>query len=125
MWDSFGMKSDEFPNPVNFYVQSIKLPALEQADASYTIRWNYSNLGTAAPTLQFFWDTTGTGFNGTQIVSGVNPTTGTYRWNTSALANGTYYIYARIVNSATVMNQTYARWAIVVQHGVVSLPTLS
>jgi len=94
MLDSFRIKPDEFSNPVNFYVQSIKLTALEQADASYTIRWNYSNLGTAAPTLQFFWDTTGTGFNGTQIVAGLTPTAGTYSWNTSALAAGTYYIYA-------------------------------
>jgi hypothetical protein len=123
--DSFRIKPDEFPNAVNFYVQSIKLTALEQADASYTIRWNYSNLGTAAPTLQFFWDTTGTGFNGTQIVAGLTPTAGTYTWNTSALANGTYYIYSRIVNGATVMNQTYARWPIVVQHGGVILSTLS
>ncbi len=125
MLDSFRIKPDEFPDPVNFYVQSVKLTAFEQADASYTIRWNYSNLGTAAPTLQFFWDTTGTGFNGTQIVSGLTPSAGTYTWNTSALAGGTYYIYARIVNGATVMNQTYARWPIVVQHGVVTLPTLS
>jgi len=125
MLDSFRIKPDEFSAPTNFYVQSVKLTAFEQADASYTIRWNYSNLGTAAPTLQFFWDTTGTGFNGTQIVSGLTPTTGTYSWNTSALANGTYYIYARIVNGATVMNQTYARWPIVVQHGAVVLPALS
>jgi len=123
--DSFRIKPDEFSTPVNFFVQSVKLTALEQADASYTIRWNYSNLGTAAPTLQFFWDTTGTGFNGTQIAAGLTPTAGTYNWNTSALANGTYYIYARIVNGATVMNQTYARWPIAVQHGVVVLPTLS
>ncbi|HEY6390479.1 MAG TPA: hypothetical protein VIX89_04325 [Bryobacteraceae bacterium] len=123
--DSFRIKPDEFSTAVNFYVQSIKLTAFEQADASYTIRWNYSNLGAAAPTLQFFWDATGAGFNGTQIVAGLTPTAGTYTWNTSALANGTYYIYARIVNGGTVMNQTYARWPIVVQHGVVILPTLS
>jgi hypothetical protein len=123
--DSFRIKPDEFSASVNFFVQSVKLTALEQADASYTIRWNYSNLGTAAPTLQFFWDTTGTGFNGTQIVAGLTPTAGTYTWNTSALANGTYYIYSRIVNGATVMNQNYARWPIVVQHGVVILPALS
>jgi hypothetical protein len=122
--DSFRIKPDEFSTAVNFYVQSIKLTAFEQADASYTIRWNYSNLGTAAPTLQFFWDTTGTGFNGTQIVAGLTPTAGTYTWNTSALGAGTYYIYARIVNGSTVMNQTYARWPIVVQHGGV-LSTLS
>jgi hypothetical protein len=123
--DSFRIKPDEFPTPVNFYVQSVKLTAFEQADASYTIRWNYSNLGSAAPTLQFFWDTVGTGFNGTQIASGLTPSAGSYTWNTSALANGTYYIYARIVNGATVMNQTYARWPVVVQHGVVTLPALT
>ncbi len=125
MLDGFRIKPDEFSSATNFYVQSVKLNALEKADTSYTIQWNYTNAGTAAPTLQFYYDTTGTGFAGTQIVTGLNPTSGSYSWNTTALANGTYYIYARIMNGATVMNQTYARWPITVVHGGGSLPTLT
>ena len=116
--NGFRLKSDEFPNAVNVFYQSLRLAAFEKADASYNIQWTYANQGTASPTVQLFYDTTGTGFNGTQIVSGLNPASGSYAWNTSGLGNGTYYIYARIVNGATVMNQTYARWPIVVTHGV-------
>ena len=125
MLDGFRVKPDEFSNATNFYIQDIKLTALEQADASYTIQWSYTNAGTAVPTLQLGYDATGTGFAGTQIVSGLNPTGGSYIWNTTALANGTYYIYARILNGATVMNETYAKWPINVIHGGGSLPTLA
>jgi len=125
MLDSFRIKPDEFPDATSFYVQSVKLSALEQADASYTMNWTYTNAGTAAPTLQLAYDNTGTGFAGTQIAAGLNPSTGSYVWNTSALPNGTYYIYARIMNGATVMNQTYARWPINVIHGGGSLPTIT
>jgi hypothetical protein len=125
MLDSFRIKPDEFSSATNFYIQYVKLSAFEQADASYTMNWNYTNAGTAAPTLQLAYDNTGTGFAGTQIAAGLNPTTGSYVWNTSALPNGTYYIYARIMNGATVMNQTYARWPINVIHGGGSLPTIT
>jgi hypothetical protein len=125
MLDGFRVKPDEFSNPTNFYIQDIKRTAFEQADASYTIQWSFTNAGTAAPTVQLAYDTTGTGFAGTQIISGLNPIGGSYVWNTTALANGTYYIYARIMNGATVMNETYARWPINVIHGGGSLPTLA
>ncbi len=125
MLDSFRIKPDEFSSATNFYVQSVKLSAFEQADTSYTIQWGYTNAGTATPTLELDYDTTGTGFAGTTIVSGLNPTGGSYAWNTTSLANGTYYIYARVMNGSTVMNQTYARWPIYVIHGGGSLPTLT
>jgi hypothetical protein len=92
MLDSFRIKPDEFSSATNFYVQYVKLSAFEQADTSYTMNWNYTNAGNAAPTLQLAYDNTGTGFAGTQIAAGLNPTTGSYVWNTSALPNGTYYI---------------------------------
>ena len=125
MLDGFRIKPDEFPDTTNFYVQYVKLSAFEQADTSYTLQWNYANAGTATPTLQFYYDATGTGFAGTQIISGLNPVTGSYVWNTSALPNGTYYIYAQIMNGATLMNRTYARWPIIVSHGGGGLPTLT
>jgi hypothetical protein len=126
MLDGFRIKPDEFNSATNFYVQYVKLSAFEIADTSYMIQWQYSNLGGASPTLQLYWDSTGTGFNTTnQIATGLNPTTGSYSWNTSALAAGTYYIFARIMNGATVMNQTYARWPIVINHSGGPLPTLT
>jgi len=129
MLDSFRIKPDEFSTATNYYVQDVKLSAFEQADTSYTIQWSYTNAGAAMPGLELDYDNTGTGFSGTQIVTNLNPhnltaTSGSYVWNTTALPNGIYYIYARIMNGSTVMNQNYARWPIYIVHGGGSLPTL-
>ena len=115
--DGFRVKPDEFSTPVNFYIQSIKLSALEQADASYTVQWNYGYQGSASPSLSLYWDSTGSGFAGTAIATGVSPSSGAYTWNTSQLANGTYYIYAQLMNGSAIMNRSYAKWPIVVSHG--------
>ena len=123
--DGFRIKPDEFSNPTNFYIQSVKLSALERATSSYTIQWNYSNQGSAAPTLQLYWDSTGSGFAGNLIASSLSPAAGSYAWNTSVLPNGTYYIYGRLMNGNTVMNQAYARWPIVVDHSYQILPTMA
>jgi hypothetical protein len=123
--DGFRVKTDEFSVPINFYIESIRLNALEQANASYTVQWNYSNEGATVPTLELGWDNTGSGFAGTLIASGLNPATGSYVWNTSGLADGTYYIYARLMNGAPVMNQSYAKWPLVVNHAYPVLPTFS
>ncbi len=114
--DGFSVENDEFSSATNLYIESIRLTALEQANTSYTLQWTYANLGGITPTLQLGWDMTGTGFAGTQIASGLNPAAGSYVWNTSGLAAGTYYIYARLLNGSTVMNQNYAPWPIVVNH---------
>jgi len=50
--DGFRVKPDEFNTAVNFYIEDIKLTAFEQADTSYTVQWNYTNAGTATPTLE-------------------------------------------------------------------------
>ncbi len=125
MLDGFRVKPDEFSTATDFYIQDIKLTAFEQADTSYAIQWNYTNAGTATPTVELDYDSTGTGFAGTQIVSSLNPTSGSYVWNTTALPDGIYYVYARVMNGSTVMNETYARWPIEIVHGGGSLPGLA
>ena len=123
--NGFRIKTDEFSAPLNFYIESVRLTAFEQANASYNVKWNYSNQGGTVPTLELRWDHTGSGFSGTLIAAGLDPATGSYTWDTSGLANGTYYVYARLLNGATVMNQSYAKWPIVVNHSYQALPTLS
>lgn len=123
--DGFRVKPDEFPNPTNFYIQSIKLSALETADASYTVQWTYANQGSAAPVLSLFWDSSGSGFSGHAIATGLNPATQAYTWDTSALSNGTYYIYAQLLNGSTILNQTYAKWPVIVSHGTAGLPAMA
>jgi hypothetical protein len=116
--DGFRLKTDEWPNAISFYIESVRLTAFEQANASYAIQWNYANQGGTVPTLELDWDNTGSGYSGTLIASGLDPTTGSYVWNTSGLANGNYYVYARLLNGSTVMNESYAKWPVVVNHSL-------
>ena len=115
--ESFRIDPHEFSNPTEFYIKRVKLAAFERASASYQIGWQYNSSGSAT-TLSLYYDLTGLGFAGTLIASGLNPTNvdasnGSYTWNTSSLAPGTYYIYTTIVRGGSVISQTYARWPIV------------
>jgi len=92
MLDSFRIKPDEFPNPVNFYVQSVKLTASSKRTRLTRFDGITATREPPAPTLQFFLGHDGHGLHGTQMCRRKSHT-GTYGWNTSALANGTYYIF--------------------------------
>ncbi|HDP94447.1 MAG TPA: hypothetical protein ENN40_03695 [Candidatus Aminicenantes bacterium] len=114
----FRIDPHEFSDPKDFYIQSVKLAAFERADATYTIRWSYAdNLSTSA-TLAFYYDTDHSGFDGVEIVSGLDPNSGEYTWNTSALPEGEVHIYA-VYSDGMNSNRTYAPWPIVVEHAAV------
>ncbi|HNX98860.1 MAG TPA: hypothetical protein PKK12_14385, partial [Candidatus Aminicenantes bacterium] len=113
---SFRIDPHEFSAATNFYIQNVKLAAFERADDSYTVRWTYSDAfapGTA--TLALYRDADRQGFDGTQIAGGLDPASGSYLWNTSGLAGGTYYLYA-VVSDGTNGNRAYARWPVVIDH---------
>jgi hypothetical protein len=48
-----------------------------------------------------------------QIAGAINPAAGSYPWNTSAVPNGLYYIYA-VVDDGQNTNASYSRWPIIV-----------
>lgn len=138
--EGFRVDPHEFSAATNFYVQSVKLAAFERANESYTIRWQYSNgeaadqassLGFRAPeplranaTMSLYTDTDKSGFNGTLIASGIDPTDGQYEWNTAGKSAGTYYIYA-VFSDGLNSNQYYAPWPIVIDHASTSSPAIS
>jgi len=113
--DGFRIDPHEFSASKNFYVRNIRLAAYERADTSYTIRWKYTDGIASSSSLKLYYDTNNSGFNGTLIKSGLNPTAGKYTWNTTNRSEGTYYIYA-VMNDGRNTNRAYARWPIMISH---------
>lgn len=122
--DGFRVDPHEFSDPRAFWIRSVKLAAFERAHTSYAIRWQYASEG-AASTVSLYWDTDKTGFNGTQLATGLDPAAGQYSWNTNLLPSGTYYIYAAITSGGRIVNRNYAPWPVVVDHTHSTLPTLT
>ncbi|NIM16657.1 MAG: hypothetical protein GTO45_32125 [Candidatus Aminicenantes bacterium] len=121
--DGFRLDPHEFSTSKTFYIDEVKLAAFERADESYTIKWEYTNThSTSAENLSLYYDTNDRGYNGTRIKSGINPASGQYTWDTSNMADGTYYIYA-VYSDGTNSNRTYARWPIVIDHTPSPPPT--
>lgn len=73
--------------------------------ATYTIRWNATDPD-SDPVITLSYDTTGSGYSGTQIPTGTihmsDPAA--YEWDLSSLVAGTYYIYAMIDDGTTVIS---------------------
>ncbi len=112
--NSFRVDPHEFPEARTFWIKSVRLTALERAVSNYTVRWSYGAQGAAGVTLSLYYDTTGTGFGGTQIVAGLDPSTGAYDWNVSAIPAGTYYLYGVFRIGGAVVNQAYAAWPLLI-----------
>jgi len=122
--DGFRVDPHEFSTAKNFYIQEIKVAAFERADESYTFSWNFTDDVYNSQTLSLYYDTNDSGYNGTLISSGIDPASGQYTWNTSQMANGTYYIYATFSDGINT-NRTYARWPVVIDHTASTAPTIA
>ena len=71
---------------------------------SYTITWTASDPD-SDPVITLFYDTTGAGFSGVQIATGMHLSdpVSSYTWDISTLAAGQYYVYARIDDGTTAV----------------------
>ncbi len=80
-------------------------PADSTNEMSYTITWTASDPD-SDPLITLFYDTTGSGFSGTQIATGMHLSdpVSSYTWDITSLAAGQYYVYARIDDGTTVVN---------------------
>ena len=124
MADGFRIHPHEFASPRTFYIGDVKLAALEKADTSYTIQWNYTYAGTAQPLLGLYYSAAPGTFNGTAIATGLNPASGSETWTVAGVQAGTYYLYAQLTVGSQVVNQTYAPWPIVIDHTYAPLPQI-
>jgi IPT/TIG domain/Bacterial TSP3 repeat len=97
-WSWMVFERDASPN----FTWKTPVVPVATAGSSFTLEWNLAD-GDGGTTIDLYFDQTGTGFNGTPIVtglSGVNGATG-YTWDISALADGVYHVYALVRNGGT------------------------
>jgi len=93
----FRIDPHEFPDSRVSSLSSVRLTADDESTGTFTLRWDDLDPDSNA-TLSFYYDTNAQGYNGQQIVAGLheNDPQDSYRWTTSTLPQGTYYVYAMI-----------------------------
>jgi len=76
---------------------------------TYTITWTAGDPD-ANPAITLYYNTTGSGTNGTMIASGLHKDdlAHTYFWNLSNIADGIYYVFAEINDGITAPVYVYA-----------------
>jgi hypothetical protein len=94
-WSWLNFERDESPSLTWLF------PVKKEATSSnsVTLQWKVRD-GNGAVTLDLYYDTTGSGFSGTPIVTDLAAVNGfmSHVWNVTALPDGVYYVYARIHN---------------------------
>jgi pimeloyl-ACP methyl ester carboxylesterase len=76
-------------------------PVVEQIVTGNDVGLQWSAFdGNGATTLDLYYETTGSGFSGTPIATGLDAAQGVmnYQWDMTGLPDGVYYVYARIRN---------------------------
>ena len=87
---------------------SAEPPINAYSGASYTISWQAADPD-SDPAITLFRDNDDQGHDGTQIATGIRKSApALYTWDTSSLADGTYYIYAVIVDESQSAYSAYA-----------------
>jgi hypothetical protein len=129
--NGFRIDPHEFPDARAFWLGRVRLSSYEKAAHSYTVRWKLGDATDPSVSVALFYDANKSGFDGTQIVSNLAPSTepdgtGAYDWNLDSVPNGTYYVYVRVTSAnGALLNQAYARWPLVINHAYVAPPTVS
>ena len=123
--DGFRIDPDEFPDGRSFLFDDVKLAADWRADTSFRIEWALSD-SDGSPSVSLYYDTNATGYNGTLIATlpSQAPGAGSHVWNTSAVPEGTYWIYAT-ANDGTNTNRAYAGGPVIIEHGAAPAIELS
>jgi hypothetical protein len=115
----------EYTDSKTFRLDYLMLTGNDRASQSFAIRYEASASDGATPSIQFFYDSNNSGFDGTAVTCGaavaaapaaaqftvflptvqytsppppVTPTGAACTWNTANVPNGTYYIYGVATN---------------------------
>jgi hypothetical protein len=110
--DGFRIDPHEFASPRELYVDDVKITADWRADTSFPITWTVAHTGSAT-TVNVYYDTNASGYDGTLIAAGLTGTNTT--WNCTAVPEGTYWIYATYTDG-TNGGQCYAGGPVIVEH---------
>ena len=98
--DDITVPPDASPISVPFYYDYIKLRKEATAKRKHTIVYNFTDTDDSEPTVSFFANTSRSTSGGTAIPSGNLSCSGRVCvWDTTHLANGTYYVYGRVSDS--------------------------
>jgi hypothetical protein len=121
--DSFRIDPHEFLNSRRFFFDDIRLTTDCEAQDSFNIEWNLSD-SDHNPSVSLYFDNNNTGYNGTPIVSGLTPGTGSgnYVWDTSGVPEGTYWLYA-VVDDGINSHRSYATGPLKVTKATVPGPS--
>ena len=105
--DIFRFDPHEFTPATPFFIKRVKLAALEQANTTYTIRWNYSK---PSGIVELYYTTIPNDFNSGILINVVAATAGQYVWTIPpgvATSPATpSYIYAKFTDGVN-SNQVY------------------
>ncbi|MBI4477085.1 MAG: VCBS repeat-containing protein, partial [Acidobacteria bacterium] len=91
----------ELSQSVSFHLHDVKLAAADETSGgTFIIRFSGTDADAGdAPTVFLYYDTDTNATNGrTLIASAIPLSAGSYSWNTSFVAPGTYYIYAEVTD---------------------------
>ncbi len=129
--DDFRIDPHEFADGRAFWLGRVRLSAFEHASKSYTLKWRLEGVTDPSVGVSLYYDSNRTGFDGTLIASNLPPSTepdgsGAYVWDLSSVPDGAKYVYLEVSSTlGAVLNRSYARWPLVVDHSYVVPPVLS
>jgi hypothetical protein len=137
----FRLDPHEYTQSYGFNLDYVMLTGNDQASQSFDIRYEASASDGATPSLQFFYDSDNSGFNGAAIACGavvavapastnnvylplmmrmvqpppISPTGATCRWNTASIPAGTYYVYGVAANGPSSY-RVYSQTPVEIKH---------
>ncbi|RLG30480.1 hypothetical protein DRN98_07315, partial [Methanosarcinales archaeon] len=122
--DCFRIDPHEFSESRAFIFDEVKITSDWRADESFLIEWT-ANDSDNTPAVSLYYDLDKSGYDGVLIVA--NKTSGgndSWLWDTSALPEGTYWIYAVVTDG---LNETrcYAPTPVIVEHSLIPVISLS
>lgn len=122
--DCFRVDAHEFSDGRQFFIDDVKLTADWTANGSFPIEWTLIDTD-GNSTVSLYYDTNNSDYNGKliKILSGVPAGAGSYTWDTTSVANGTYWIYAQ-VDDGTNVNAGYAGGPVIVRNSGAAVPTI-
>ena len=98
----------EFAAARQFHIDDVKLTAIPESFGTYTIRWAGADADGDATTVNLYLDNDRNPGNGkTTIVTGLPIAQASYVWDSSAVPQGTYYIYAEAFDGVNI-SATYS-----------------
>ena len=95
----------------------------DNADTTYTITWNDFDPDDDAQ-ISLYYNTIPTNIGGTLIINGISEdadsTNGSHVWNTTAVPDGSYYVYAMIDDGVNPAVYAYSLNQVTIVHAVAS-----